>query len=72
MYLLDDPFAAVDAHVANHLFKHCIMGLLSGKTIILSTHHVNFLQDAVHVLVVKDGRIIAQGNIFPFYKRFYM
>ena len=32
VYLLDDPLAAVDSHVASHLFKHCIMGLLKDKT----------------------------------------
>ena len=46
MYLLDDPLAAVDAHVATHLYTHCIMGLLRRKTRILCTHHTKFLQEA--------------------------
>lgn len=32
IYLLDDPLSAVDVHVANHLYTHCMMGLLRGKT----------------------------------------
>ena len=40
LYLLDDPLAAVDAHVASHLFSHCIMGLLRSKTRVLCTHHL--------------------------------
>ena len=32
IYLLDDPLSAVDVHVAHHLYTHCIMGLLQGKT----------------------------------------
>lgn len=32
IYLLDDPIAAVDAHVAKHIYKYCIMGLLKDKT----------------------------------------
>ena len=46
MYFLDDPLAAVDAHVAHHLFTHCIMGLLRQKTRVLCTHHTKFLQQA--------------------------
>lgn len=38
--------AAVDAHVASHLFNHCFMGLLQRKTRILCTHHTKFLQQA--------------------------
>ena len=49
MYLLDDPLAAVDAHVASHLYTHCIMGVLRNKTRILCTHHTKFLQDASFV-----------------------
>ena len=40
VYLLDDPLAAVDAHVAAHLYHHCINGLLRHKTRVLSTHHI--------------------------------
>ena len=61
MYLLDDPLAAVDAHVANHLFSHCIMGLLRSKTRVLCTHHVRFLYDADLILVMDDGRVVLSG-----------
>ena len=44
LYLLDDPLAAVDAHVASHLFSHCIMGLLRSKTRVLCTHHLRWGQ----------------------------
>lgn len=32
VYILDDPFAAVDAHVATHIFDKCVNGLLREKT----------------------------------------
>lgn len=32
IYILDDPFAAVDAHVASHIFETCVNGLLREKT----------------------------------------
>ncbi len=61
VYLLDDPLAAVDAHVARHLFNHCIMGLLAEKTRILCTHHTKYLVDADHVVLMDKGYIIKQG-----------
>ena len=30
VYLFDDPLSAVDPEVANHIFEHCICGLLKG------------------------------------------
>ncbi|XP_069116797.1 ATP-binding cassette sub-family C member 10-like [Argopecten irradians] len=62
VYLLDDPLAAVDAHVAQHLYDRCIMGLLRNKTRILCTHHTKFLGKADLVVVMDDGVI---SNIGP-------
>lgn len=61
VYLLDDPLAAVDAHVAAHLFHHCIMGLLQNKTRILCTHHTHFLSSADLVVVMDHGSVIHTG-----------
>ncbi|KAL0903975.1 hypothetical protein M5K25_026041 [Dendrobium thyrsiflorum] len=43
IYLLDDPFSAVDAHTATSLFNEYVMGALSSKTVLLVTHQVDFL-----------------------------
>ncbi|KAL0299631.1 UNVERIFIED_CONTAM: ABC transporter C family member 10 [Sesamum radiatum] len=43
IYLLDDPFSAVDAHTATSLFNDYVMGALSEKTVLLVTHQVDFL-----------------------------
>ena len=64
VYLLDDPLAAVDAHVAKHLYNKCIMGLLKNKTRILCTHHTNFLSKADLILVMEDGKIAKAGIYF--------
>ncbi|EDO46846.1 predicted protein, partial [Nematostella vectensis] len=61
IYLLDDPLAAVDAHVAAHLYKHCITGLLRHKTVILCTHHTKFLSGADHVIVMSNGTVMHSG-----------
>lgn len=62
LYLLDDPLSAVDAHVGEHIFHKGIKQALKGKTIILVTHQVHFLDMCDLVLVFKDGIIISQGS----------
>ncbi|XP_021346979.1 multidrug resistance-associated protein 7-like [Mizuhopecten yessoensis] len=61
VYLLDDPLAAVDAHVAQQMYDKCIMGLLKNKTRILCTHHINFLGEADLVIAMDDGKITKMG-----------
>ncbi|KAI3992806.1 hypothetical protein MKX01_042365, partial [Papaver californicum] len=57
VYLLDDPFSAVDAHTATSLFNECVMGALSRKTVLLVTHQVDFLPAFDFVLLMSDGEI---------------
>ncbi|XP_053408287.1 ATP-binding cassette sub-family C member 10-like [Mercenaria mercenaria] len=61
VFLLDDPLSAVDAHVAQHLYQKCIMGLLWGKTRILCTHHTKYLVNADQIILMKDGKIVKTG-----------
>ncbi|NXJ16927.1 MRP7 protein, partial [Odontophorus gujanensis] len=61
LYLLDDPLAAVDADVANHLMQKCILGILQHKTRILCTHRTEFLEKADALLLMDNGRIIKSG-----------
>ncbi|KAL2324606.1 hypothetical protein Fmac_023664 [Flemingia macrophylla] len=58
IYLLDDPFSAVDAHTATNLFNEYIMGGLAGKTVLLVTHQVDFLPAFDFVLLMSEGEII--------------
>nr|GMD16284.1 ABC transporter C family member 3-like isoform X3 [Ipomoea batatas] len=37
IYLFDDLFSAVDAHIGTHLFNECILGFLDSKTVICYT-----------------------------------
>ncbi|CAI9103407.1 OLC1v1001876C1 [Oldenlandia corymbosa var. corymbosa] len=62
IYLLDDPFSAVDAHTGTQLFKDCLMGILKEKTIIYVTHQVEFLPAADLILVMQNGRIAHAGS----------
>ncbi|KAH1151812.1 hypothetical protein GYH30_045355 [Glycine max] len=56
VYLLDDPFSAVDAHTATNLFNEYIMDGLKEKTVLLVTHQVDFLPAFDSVL----GRILSR------------
>uniref|UniRef100_A0A668AHU6 ATP-binding cassette, sub-family C (CFTR/MRP), member 10 n=1 Tax=Myripristis murdjan TaxID=586833 RepID=A0A668AHU6_9TELE len=62
IYLLDDPLAAVDADVAHHLMQKCIMGILRGKTRILCTHRIEFVDKADLVVLMDSGTIIRTGT----------
>ncbi|KAJ7527162.1 hypothetical protein O6H91_16G039700 [Diphasiastrum complanatum] len=62
IYLLDDPFSAVDAHTGTELFKKCVLGALSSKTLVFVTHQVEFLPAADLILVLRNGEIIQAGK----------
>lgn len=62
IYLLDDPFSAVDAHTGTELFKEYILGALATKTVVFITHQVEFLPTADLILVLRDGRITQAGR----------
>nr|GMD22187.1 ABC transporter C family member 5 [Ipomoea batatas] len=62
IYLLDDPFSAVDAHTGSELFKEYIITALATKTVVFVTHQVEFLPAADLILVLKEGRIIQCGK----------
>ncbi|KAJ8643276.1 hypothetical protein MRB53_005024 [Persea americana] len=62
IYLLDDPFSAVDAHTAATLFNDCVMAALEKKTVILVTHQVEFLAESDSILVMEGGRITQSGS----------
>ncbi|XP_019054497.1 PREDICTED: ABC transporter C family member 8-like [Nelumbo nucifera] len=62
IYLLDDPFSAVDAHTAATLFNDCVMAALEKKTVILVTHQVEFLADADRIVVMEGGQLTQSGT----------
>lgn len=62
IYLLDDPFSAVDAHTGTQLFEACLMGILRDKTVVYVTHQVEFLPAADLILVMQDGKITQAGK----------
>ncbi|XP_051939169.1 ATP-binding cassette sub-family C member 10 isoform X2 [Hippocampus zosterae] len=62
VYLLDDPLAAVDAQVARHLVRRCVLELLAGKTRILCTHRVELVEAADLVVLMDNGTVVNAGS----------
>ena len=60
--MLDDPLSAVDPEVASKLFHDCISGYLSNKLVILVTHQLQFLEHCKKILLLKEGKVLANGT----------
>lgn len=54
--------AAVDTDVAQHLMRKCVLELLGGKTRILCTHRIEFVEKADAVVLMENGTIIRTGR----------
>ncbi|XP_072032683.1 ATP-binding cassette sub-family C member 9-like isoform X2 [Amphiura filiformis] len=63
--LFDDPLSALDVNVGSHLFFKGILGRLkiSRRTVVIVTHQLQYLQHADKIVVMKKGRITAEGTI---------
>ena len=66
IYLLDDPLAAVDAHVGAHLWQHVLgpQGLLRHKTRVLTTNAVSYLHACDRILTMRSGRLLPEQGTF--------
>lgn len=59
---MDSPFAALDAHVKRKIFDEVCLEALRGKTRILVTHSVDFLDRVDKIIVMEKGEILHQGT----------
>uniref|UniRef100_A0A8C1Z4U6 ATP-binding cassette, sub-family C (CFTR/MRP), member 12 n=1 Tax=Cyprinus carpio TaxID=7962 RepID=A0A8C1Z4U6_CYPCA len=62
IFLLDDPLSAVDAHVGKHIFEECIKKELKGKSVILVTHQLQYLEFCDQVVLLDNGEIKEAGT----------
>lgn len=63
IYLLDDPLAAVDAHVGQHLYSKCIQKLADeGKAVVFITNGLQYTKTCNRIYVLKDGRVAESGT----------
>lgn len=58
IYLLDDPFSAIDQRVCEHIFREAIQNLLADKLVLLVTHQVKLLPYADKILLLDQGKQI--------------
>lgn len=62
-YFLDDCLSAVDSPTARHLFEHCILDLLKGKTVLLITHAIQLcVPKSDYIIVLEQGKIAISGR----------
>ncbi|KAG1740326.1 P-loop containing nucleoside triphosphate hydrolase protein [Suillus lakei] len=64
LVLLDDVLAAVDSHVARHVFDHVIgpQGLLATKARILVTNSISYLKYFDQLVYLRRGIILENGS----------
>ena len=63
IYLFDDPFSALDAHVGKYIFEQTIKEYLKGKTILLITHALQYLPMMDYIIKMNKGKIEYYGNV---------
>ncbi|KAJ3653134.1 hypothetical protein Zmor_019045 [Zophobas morio] len=62
IYLLDDPLAAVDARVAQHIFNECILGYLKDKCVVLATHHLKYLRNVKKRYIINKRKVVEEDS----------
>ncbi|KAJ2113630.1 hypothetical protein IW146_003711 [Coemansia sp. RSA 922] len=64
IYILDDPLAAVDAHVGKHIFTHVLgpQGMLKTRARILVTNAVQYLGNVDSVVMLRGGQVVECGS----------
>ncbi|KAL1943159.1 hypothetical protein VTO73DRAFT_4830 [Trametes versicolor] len=62
--ILDDVLAALDSHVAKHVFDHVVgpNGLLASKARIVVTNSIHFLKQFHQILYMRRGAILECGT----------
>ena len=59
--VLDEPTAAMDAEAEATVFEH-VRGLASNRMVILISHRFSTVRMADHIAVLRDGRIVEEGD----------
>ncbi len=57
IYLFDDPISVLDANIGKKIMTDLIIKYLSGKTRIIETHALQYLQYLDRIIYMKNGKI---------------
>jgi ATP-binding cassette subfamily C (CFTR/MRP) protein 1 len=60
--LMDDPISALDASVRKKVIMNLILKFIRNKTRVLVTHAIDFIHLSDKVILMQNGRIVAQGT----------
>jgi len=64
LYLLDEPIGGVDPAARDYILNTIINNYSEDATVIISTHLISDVESVLnHVLFLKDGHIIRQGDV---------
>ena len=58
IYLFDDPLSVLDSHVGDSIFNDLIKKYLKNKTILISTHSLQYIPFMNKVIHIDNGKII--------------
>lgn len=61
IYIIDDCLSALDAYVGKAILEGVFKEHLKGKTRIMVTHHLHFLDQMKKVVLLENGKIIQSG-----------
>ena len=70
IYLIDDPFAAIDNKVGMEIFQKVFCEFLKEKTRILITNEMRGLNKADKIIYMEKGKIIFLGKYEDFHEKF--
>jgi len=65
--ILDDALSAVDANTEDAILKN-IKNIMHNQTTIICSHRISSVMHCTNIIVLKNGRIIEQGNHFELLK----
>ena len=63
IYLIDDVTSALDVHVGGMVFNKTIREFLKEKTVVMTTHNIQFLEHSDYIYCMDQGRISHQGKL---------